>query len=313
MLLFFSLFEVAASQYAIVVDAGSTKTILHIYVMNFPSIFHYDSKQSEKVLYNVLLSNDVVKDIFRSHDFTTLIEENIPSSDRKSCTVTIMASCLRQFPQEQVERIFNITDKFLKQDDLWKQFSYDNRTYQVLSSPQEALLSWISVNDQKQLLGEGKTPKAVSTLSSSAVTIVYPESSKTNDGYHAKITLRGKEYTLYVAGFDGYGINSAIQNSSLTIASKEGKSTIDSPCFLAESAEPFVLYPNGNDDSHRRYPLLKIHGKDPSLKQCSDTFNTLLNTSICSSNKCYLEGAPFLGSSGDLYLTGAFYYPKKIL
>ena len=143
-----SIFAISYDKYAIVVDAGSTKTTCYVYGYNGDKNPVQINKESlNYILYDVLLTDILKSELFGSSSpFTALVTNNIPSGNRNDCTFSLLATCLRDFPENQVDSIFSIYRDYLVSQNVWKDFKYENTSFSVLSSQMEGVLLWIAIN-----------------------------------------------------------------------------------------------------------------------------------------------------------------------
>ena len=303
-----SIFAISYDKYAIVVDAGSTKTTCYVYGYNGDKNPVQINKESlNYILYDVLLTDILKSELFGSSSpFTALVTNNIPSGNRNDCTFSLLATCLRDFPENQVDSIFSIYRDYLVSQNVWKDFKYENTSFSVLSSQMEGVLLWIAINHRAGFFSGSQDNTAITSISSTATTLAFLEKSNPKDGYHAKITWNKKEYTIFASGFDRYGIDSAISNASLTLSSTKGSSFITSPCFL--NGEVNYKFPKNYQSEEYRYPLLYITGKG-NYQECSENFKTtILIKGECSFDKCLINEAPYYELPKSIAVMGL--YPR---
>jgi len=300
--------SLCSDEYSIIIDAGSTKTVGYLYKIDSNSrpILIKNSSVS-KPIYKVILTTSALDDLFGETSSITKLLDEVPEGQMGSCSFSIMSSALRLFPQDEVYKIFNATEKYLKDQNKWKSLSFDNSSFQVLSSSNEAVLWWISVNEQLGKFVSGGNPVPISSLSSSSLMIAYQSDGK-KDGYHTDVKIRDQKYRIFSTGFDNYGMTPAIQNSSLFIASKTGITKIKSPCFLNDDAETL---PFQDTLPEKQEPLLSLEGTG-NFTQCYENFiSSLLFNSNCKSEKCLLMNVPFTGTFSNPQLLSIFTYPKS--
>jgi guanosine-diphosphatase len=251
-------------QYALMIDAGSTGSRIHVYKFNncgpTPDLEEETFIQTEKRPGGSGLSiyPDDPEGAAKSLD--VLLNgalEKVPESYQRCSPVAVKATAgLRKLGKDKSERILKAVRKHLEEDFPFPVVSEEHHGVEVMDGKNEGVYAWITAN---YLLGKvggpDKTPTAaVLDLGGGSTQIVFEPTFKDSaDGGMPKtlaggdhkydLDFNGRHFTLYQHSYLGYGLmeaRNALHSLILTglyeehkaEAEAEQKSTADATAFL---------------------------------------------------------------------------------
>ncbi|KAF1957713.1 hypothetical protein CC80DRAFT_32570 [Byssothecium circinans] len=220
-------------QYALMIDAGSTGSRIHVYKFNncgpTPELESEIFKQTEKKPGGSGLSSYREDAEGAAKSLDVLMDEavkNVPESYQSCTPVAVKATAgLRKLGDEMSEKILKAVRTRLETQYPFPVVSEEKGGVQVMPGEQEGVFAWITAN---YLLGKiggpDKTPTAaVLDLGGGSTQIVFqptfPEAPKGGmpeklaDGDHKyELDFGGRDFDLYQHSYLGYGLMEARNN-----------------------------------------------------------------------------------------------------
>ncbi|PSN65940.1 guanosine-diphosphatase [Corynespora cassiicola Philippines] len=225
-------------QYALMIDAGSTGSRIHVYKFNncgpTPELENEVFKMTEKREGGSGLSAYGSDPEAAAKSLDILMDEavkSVPESYRGCTPIAVKATAgLRKLGDEASDKILKAVRQHLENDYPFPVVSEEKGGVEVMPGENEGVYAWITAN---YLLGKiggpDKTPTAaVLDLGGGSTQIVFqptfPESpagglpEKLADGDHKyELSFGGRDFTLYQHSYLGYGLMEARNNLHSTI------------------------------------------------------------------------------------------------
>ncbi len=216
-------------QYALMVDAGSTGSRIHVYRFNYckgltptledelfiqtkPGLSHFaDSPQEAAETLDVLME-------------ATL--ETIPKQLWKCSPLAVKATAgLRLLGEDRSNKILEASKKRLESK---YPFKLVKDGVMVMDGKDEGVFAWITVNYLLGNLDVGRTGTvAIMDLGGASTQIVFqPTQQVVVDDHKAEVRMSGSLYTLYQHSFLGYGLMQARQRIKAGLSAEK-----DHPCL----------------------------------------------------------------------------------
>lgn len=278
-------------QYALVVDAGSTGSRIHVYRFNYclglqPTLEDEVFQQLKPGLGSFDSPLEAAKSLDK---LMAAAMENVPASLHNSTPLVVKATAgLRMLENGKGEEILNAVRSRLAD---YPFIMADKENVAILGGDQEGVLAWITLN---YLLGTitsntRKSTVGILDLGGGSTQIVY-EGSEMQPGKHVfPLDFNGQTYKLYQHSYDGYGLMQG--RLKVTGKSAEGHA----PCI-----------PIGRE---RLLNGKTVKGTGIGFDEC-ETFieSNLFTKSDCPLSPCAMEGIymPEVGQA-ELYAFSYFY------
>ena len=226
-------------RYAIVFDAGSTKTKMEIYKTNLNappldvSDIHQLDPSPSKVkpgIADLAGKPTAVEDYLKP--LLTSAMKTVPREKHKSTPIIFLATGGMRLLKDQANAILKEV-KELFNDKNKCPFKFDSDDAKVISGAFEGIYAWISFNFLKGNLIPGNRHSTSGILdlggASHQNTFDYPN-NRTNTNIFS-LTVGGKTYHIFARGYLGYGLNQARQRYLEIITWQSiTKGVIKSPC-----------------------------------------------------------------------------------
>ncbi|KAJ9558908.1 hypothetical protein OSB04_013522 [Centaurea solstitialis] len=293
----------ALNRYAVIFDAGSSGSRVHVYCFDQ----NLDLVHMVKSLrFSFRYANDPKGASDSLRPLIEKAEKAVPEDMRRSTPVKLGATAgLRQLGFDESEKILRAVKEVLKESKL----KADDKWVSVLDGTQEAAYQWVSINYLLKTLGKKYSDTVgVVDLGGGSVQMAYaiseedaakaPKPSNGQDPFVKEMLLMGTKYYLYVHSYLHYGLLAA--RAQILGHSKDS----DNPCIL-----------NGY---HGTYSYGKSEYKVSSgahganMNKCREEVVKALkvNESICNYRKCSFDGV-WDGGAGDghkkLYVASYFF------
>lgn len=216
-------------QYALMIDAGSTGSRIHVYRFNncgpTPELEHEEFKMTEKVAGGSGLSSYKTDAEGAAKSLDVLMDvamKTVPDRLKSCSPVAVKATAgLRLLGTEMSNKILNAVRERLETVYPFPVVSKENKGVEIMEGKDEGVYAWITTN---YLLGKiggpDKTPTAaVFDLGGGSTQIVFqptfkspsggmPETLKEGD-HKYDLTFGGRDFTLYQHSHLGYGLMTA--------------------------------------------------------------------------------------------------------
>lgn len=288
----------AADKYAIVFDAGSSKTKMEIYKLKMASppldvtdVEALDPSPSrvEPGIASLAENPDGVE--LYLAPLLTAAKNVIPRGAQKSADVFFFATAgMRLLPPDQSGAILREVEKLLS-DKSKCPFTFYSKNAKIISGTFEGIYAWISVNFLQGNLLPGGSHNTSGILDMGGASHQNAFNTPTKDTLALK--LGNYVYHLFSRSYLGYGLNEAIKKYVHEIFLKKGAvNVIESPCHLEGYEEETTI------SGH----IVKIEGK-PSVPLCRSIIKEIF---FCKNPGCPFYDQPrlqgdFVGISGMFY------------
>jgi len=216
-------------QYALMIDAGSTGSRIHVYRFNncgpTPELEHEEFKMTEKTAGGSGLSSYKTDEEGAAKSLDVLMDvamKTVPEKLKSCSPVAVKATAgLRLLGTEMSDKILEAVRNRLETAYPFPVVSKENRGVEIMDGKDEGVYAWITTN---YLLGKiggpDKTPTAaVFDLGGGSTQIVFQPTFKSpsggmpetlQDGDHKyDLSFGGRDFTLYQHSHLGYGLMTA--------------------------------------------------------------------------------------------------------
>ncbi|KAJ3308688.1 Guanosine-diphosphatase [Boothiomyces sp. JEL0838] len=275
-------------QYAIVIDAGSTGSRIHVYRFNYCN----QAPELEDEVFVITkpgLSSYVDNPKAAADSLDKLLKEavkSVPVQLQKCTPITVKATAgLRMLENGMGEQILKEVEKKLKNEYPFPLIK--ERAVEIMGGDDEGN---IGGSDKKPTVG-------IMDLGGGSTQIVFEPSSMIHPGSHKKeLKFSGHEYVLYQHSYDGYGLMQG--RMKIKKASKN-----EAPCLPEGKKSTLKI-----GDSE-----LELHGTGNDFDKCFSFIagNLFNKEEACNLNPCSFDGIymPNLKESfkNDLYAFSYFY------
>lgn len=333
-------------QYALMIDAGSTGSRIHVYRFNncgpTPELEDEVFKMTEKKKGGSGLSayKDDPEAAAKSLDVLMDVAVETVPDEYKSCTpVAVKATAgLRLLGKEKSEKILEAVRHRLETVYPFPVVSREKGGVEIMDGKDEGVYAWITTN---YLLGKIGGPKQESTaavfdLGGGSTQIVFepkfdgsPE--KMHDGDHKySLNFGGHDYELYQHSHLGYGLMAAreaihktVVESKLALSPKNlswVKEPIPNPCIVPGMQQQVKLT---FDDGHPLAPEVSVTMVGPKEISTGAQCRGLAEKILHKDAECKLEPCSFNGvhqpslaktfADEDVYIFSYFYDRTKPL
>jgi guanosine-diphosphatase len=282
-------------QYAIVIDAGSTGSRIHVYKFNncgpTPALEYETFKAIQPGL-----SSFARDPTAAAASLDPLMEEAVrvvPKSLQKCTPVEVKATAgLRLLPGKEGEDILDEVRVRLESDWPFAVAKEDN-AIEIMDGKDEGVYAWITANYLLGNIGAGATADdtmAVMDLGGASTQIVFeptfPDKSSTlAEGDHKySLNFGGKDYTLYQHSYLGYGLMRARRSVHNLVAFSwsflqsdvawddlTAEVEVNNPCLSKGMDRRVVLDPAG-----RKAVNVTMTGKESSFESCKRVVELVL-------------------------------------
>lgn len=328
--------EKVKDEYGVVLDAGSTHTNMFVYKWKVGDIIK--GTALVKQIGNCTVTDDEghVKGIssYRQNPekagkslencIKSTAKKLIPSYERKKSPIYLGATAGMRLLNETDSSVAKKIISSVRQTLGSSPFMFEDNYARIISGEEEGISSWVTVNYLNDALVNSKeTNQDESSRSmnrqtfgaldmggaSTQITFV-PTTTAPNS---VKLTLYGKEYSVYTHSFLCYGLREA-QRRFLAQLVKDANDTavVYNPCAprghlkIVNSkylwGSPCVKGTEANDTSHN------VTGTG-NYSLCATEVNKLFNFTSCAGNKnCSFDGVYLPPTDGDTFLAFSGYY-----
>ncbi|KAF2466162.1 uncharacterized protein BDR25DRAFT_238032 [Lindgomyces ingoldianus] len=339
-------------QYALMIDAGSTGSRIHVYKFNncgsTPELEREVFEQTEKKKGGSGLSSYGADAEGAAKSLDVLMDvavKNVPASYQKCTPVAVKATAgLRKLGDEKSDAILEAVRRRLETAYPFPVVAADKGGVEVMKGEDEGVYAWITAN---YLLGKiggpGDSPTAaVLDLGGGSTQIVFEPTfkgspdggmpTKLADGDHKyELNFGGRQFTLYQHSYLGYGLMEARNNLHTVVINalhEENKSSgstnwlqqdIVNPCIAPKMRKEVEVHLG---ESHPLGPSVTVNMTGPaegSPAQCRYIAEkTLEKETECKLNPCAFRGVhqPSFEktfSREDVYLFSYFYDRTSVL
>ncbi|ORY03240.1 nucleoside phosphatase family-domain-containing protein [Clohesyomyces aquaticus] len=333
-------------QYALMIDAGSTGSRIHVYKFNncgsTPELENEVFEQTEKRKGGSGLSAypDSPDEAAKSLDpLMKVALENVPKSYQRCTPIAVKATAgLRKLGDVKSDNILKAVRQHLETAYPFPVVAQDKGGVEVMKGEDEGVYAWITAN---YLLGKiggpDKTPTAaILDLGGGSTQIVFQPTFKDSpnggmpnklaDGEHKyELSFGGRDFTLYQHSYLGYGLMEArnnLYNVVINATYEENKSSesttwlqkdIINPCIAPKMRKEVEVH-LGDDHPLGKSVTVNMTGPtEGSPAQCRYIAEkTLQKDAECKINPCSFRGVhqPSFEktfSREDVYLFSYFY------
>ena len=331
-------------QYAIMIDAGSTGSRVHVYRFNncgsTPELEHEDFKMTEKKEGGAGLSSYGADANGAAQSLDPLMKvavESVPD-EYKSCTpIAVKATAgLRLLGEEKSAKILEAVRTRLETVYPFPVISRERGGVEIMKGEDEGVFAWITTN---YLLGKiggpDKTPTAaVFDLGGGSTQVVFQPTfpgidaggmpEKMEEGDHKySLNFGGRQFELYQHSHLGYGLMSARQALHNFVAEQMHVQNKDSTSWLGKPISNPCITPGETKRVNITFPPehalagayeVKMEGPADTLPaQCRALAETILfkekacNIAPCSFNGVHQPSMEKTFAREDVYVFSYFY------
>ncbi|KAI8905440.1 nucleoside phosphatase GDA1/CD39 [Gorgonomyces haynaldii] len=286
-------------QYAVVLDAGSTGSRVHVYRFNYckgdqPDLEDEVFVQKKPGLSSYTNGQEASASL---DELMQVALKNVPKKLHKCTPLTLKATAgLRMLPDGRGDMILKSVRSHLS---IKYPFPiYEKDGIAIMGGDEEGVYAWITVNYLLgRITGYRRLPTAgVLDLGGGSTQIVFEPTSELKDGKHVyELDFNGFKYRLYQHSYDGYGL----MQGRFKIA-KASEETKKAPCV--PDSKQVEITQHGE--------TYEIEGTGKGFQTCSSFVNKhLFEQKTCAMEPCAFEGIymPPIKDSDVLYAFSYFY------
>ncbi|GAA5888454.1 hypothetical protein JCM5296_000636 [Sporobolomyces johnsonii] len=328
-----------ATTYAIMIDAGSTGSRLHLYTFSHcdPDPAALPKLESEGFFTTKPgLSSYAGKPREAAESLRGLMEHaiaGVPEKERGCTPIAVKATAgLRLLGQKQSDEILDEVERWLKQE--WP-FSVVENGVVVMEGRDEGVYAWITINFLLGLIGPNQPADAGSAaimdLGGASTQIVFepifdPSSSQLAPGDHVyELDFAGSDHVLYQHSHLGYGLmqarravhnlvafsyvwQSAPKGAPVVWETLSTKDRIHNPCMFKGETKVVKLDPPGREEVE-----VTMVGTGAGFEACRRVVDVMIaKDAACEEPPCAFAGVyqPKMGevfSAGKVWALSYFY------
>ncbi len=289
------------SKYAVVFDAGSTGSRVHVYEFQFcgQTLLHLVDEVFEHVKPGLSSFSEQPQSAVNS--IVPLMRQawrRVPRDMRKCTPIVLKATAgLRLLPPERVETILGKVKGYLKKQSFHLGYSQSSADpVSVIDGSEEAISAWISVNFLQKRIGpqqqaiSGLTKplesgtSVVLEMGGGSSQLVFDQAEKTSQeapGFINDLQFFGRKFQLYQHSYLGYGLMEARKRVKVAFEIKN-KNNPD---------EVFPCYPSGYTEKMEDTGF-KLVGSSKGWNACAELVRDSL---FASKAECFLKPCAFDG------------------
>lgn len=297
----------ASDKYAVVVDAGSSKSQVHMFQWTdsaqpplLPSFNHTKGLRLEPGISS--FSNDLPSIREYLSKLLTNASQQLPQQSLKNTNIYLMSTAgMRLLEEDQANRVMTQINKLLSNPS-FNPFLYSSQeNTRILSGEEEGVFSWLTVNYENNKFSNTKLEDTLGVVemggASTQITFTTPTSILANK---FPVTVAGRTYPLYAHSHLHYGQDyiERLMKQHL-IHQNNNSNTHFHPCLVrgdshTQGDTTFI----GTGSSQDCFDLLKVFvSKNEKPWRC--------HPKSCSIGSTY---QPSLPTSMSFHLVGAFKY-----
>ncbi len=259
------------SQFAAIIDAGSTGSRVYVY--------KYNKSENKKLLKITLLGSKKIKpglSTLAGHPdkadkyilpLISYTEILIPKSQKANFYLLATAG-MRIMPAQQQKNIYKKIKTYLN-----KSNKFNIKQITTISGKKEGLFDWLALNYLNKTLQPGKTIGALD-MGGGSTEIAYITNENTAPGDIVNISINGNNYRLYSKSYLGLGLNFARYQ-----------------------------YSNHTNCFPKNYPLPNDQKALGNAEQCISELNSLVN----ETHRVNIKTPP-IPKNKKIYALSGFYY-----
>lgn len=332
-------------QYALMIDAGSTGSRIHVYRFNncgpTPELEHEEFKMTEKKKGGSGLSSYGEDAEGAAKSLDVLMEvavQTVPESYQSCSPVAVKATAgLRMLGPEQSDKILKAVRERLESSYPFPVVSDERGGVEIMDGSDEGVYAWITTN---YLLGNIGTPEdtptaAIFDLGGGSTQIVFQPTFKSKgpdglpekmpEGNHTyELTFGGRQFTLYQHSHLGYGLMAARKGIHRAIVEAKHDSSPSDQSWLKKPLTNPCIGPGMSLDvnvtlseGHALGEEVLVHMEGPksisSAAQCRGIADKLLRKdtdckmSPCSFNGIHQPSLEKTFAQEDIFIFSYFY------
>ncbi|KAI5289834.1 Guanosine-diphosphatase [Ascosphaera aggregata] len=330
-------------QYALMIDAGSTGSRIHIYRFNncgpTPGLEHEEFKMTEKKKGGSGLSSFKEDAEGAAQSLDPLMEhavQSVPEEYRSCSPIAVKATAgLRMLGPEMSQKILEAVRQRLETVYPFPVVSQEKGGVEIMDGKDEGVYAWITTN---YLLGKIGTSEKVPTaaifdLGGGSTQIVFEPTFKVKGGeapqtmaegeHKYVLNFGGREFTLYQHSHLGYGLmaaRQAVHKSIVEAIYNQNNGKIDwlekpitNPCIIPGMRTEINVTLSEDHPLGHVVPVTMIGPKEASPATCRGVISKILNKdATCPLGPCSFNGVhqPSLEktfATEDIYVFSYFY------
>ncbi|KAB8343018.1 hypothetical protein FH972_022612 [Carpinus fangiana] len=327
--------EKPLTQYALMIDAGSTGSRIHVYKFNncgsTPELENEIFKMTPKKSGGSGLSSydSDAEGAARSLDMLMdAAMQGVPKEDRSCTPIAVKATAgLRKLGEEKSNKILKAVRQRLENEYPFALVSQDKHGVEVMDGKDEGVYAWITTNYLLGKIGNAdKTPTAaVFDLGGGSTQIVFQPTFPNADGgmpsqmeegdHKYELQFGGRKFSLYQHSYLGYGLMEARAALHKAVYDEQSKAnngkdltTVVNPCINPGYQETVDI-----QLADKKLSVVMKGNDKPDAKNCRRLTEKILNKQAeCKIKPCAFNGVhqPPLAQTfarEDIYLFSYFY------
>lgn len=268
----FAIFRfISSDSYAAVIDAGNTKTALHVFQLNGTNTKEISITNSinTKPLHHALYDKSLITEILKPQ--LEVLNETIKSDDRKKTKLFLFGTNgIRNLNEDEQEKLMKLSREYLQKN---SEFIFKDDYVKTIDIIEESIYYWISVNLILNRFDDNNNETvAVASFGSSALQVTFePQDDNFNQNRFNVVLDNGRKFNVYTYANDHLKSEEVKLTHLKELAKEQGKSAVESPCF-----------PNGVDQNS----TIDYTGKWNGQKCYDSLSNNTLIKGKCKKGYC---------------------------
>ena len=220
------------------VDAGSSSTRLYIFAWNTSGLFQYPipqivwERKVDKSISTSYYDDNIISDVFGP-----LLEEcneavvNASFEPNEVDFFVYFTTAVRNLPLTEQVTVLNRTYQYIKNN---SEFNISTNNLDVIDPVEEGIYTWITVNILMQRIGSKNGTYPVAAMGTQSTSLVFDfENNKDTkyEPYKYTVNINQVNHTIFCLTNPNLGIDSGLANHTRSLAAKEGKASITTPCY----------------------------------------------------------------------------------
>lgn len=287
-----------SANYAAIIDAGETKTALHIFELNGVNTVEIDIPQNNKSipLHHALYDKSLIADILSP--LLEIANSTIAEENRTQTKLFLFGtSGIRNLNENEQEDLLNASRDYLRANSA---FNISDDAVETLDIIEESIYYWISVNTiLDRFTGNISNTAAVASFGSAALQVTFAiQDSESSKNKYNVVLEDGQKLTVYTYASNSLNTKNAKYIHLKKLAGEQGKSAVESPCFPNDISEKYTIDYSGKWDSEKCYDFISEH---------------MLVKGECDNGYCSVDGnsLPSAFEDREVYAIDGFAYADE--
>ena len=293
-----------SKKYAIMLDAGSTGSRIHIYeiLMCDDQVLSLQKEHFHEVKPGLSSFSSPAEAASSIDPLLEKALQIIPLSHRKCSPISLKATAgLRLLSNDLAKIIINQIRENIKRYPFLIP-KKDGDIADVIEGSEEGIFAWITVNFLLNHFGTNSLPSLIMDLGGASTQIVFESNLPFDPKYYEKMKLYGKDYNLYQHSFLGFGLMEARKKIISEYLSRR----------KTDDTKGFACFSNIHSE---KTPLGILEGKGSNPAECLSYVKEVFpSTANCDLKPCTFNGIHLPDIDvGEIYAFSYFYDRTEIL